>query len=585
VYCNTRIVATIGPEEQVIISDGAPRPVPYPERLSEFARRGAGVFRINMAFHRDMAALQLLRKGVFAATAALKRPVALLADLGPKIRIDGPPTALKLAKGETLTLHLTRKLAPTREVCSVLLYDRPVPGLLDCVGEALGRRKEILISIGEDDVVLSARRSGLQTAPGTLECTVVRAGSFRGRKGLTFRHVHVRFDRYLTPWVKTQLDFLLQHGGERLAFIALSFVQSSREVLEVRDYVRRRFIARRRAELAGLGYGLAGLSVGQVAAMCAPMLIVKVETAQAVRNIEEVVLAADGIMVARGDLGLQVGVENVPAIQKEIVRMCNLLGKPVITATQMLKSMTQHATPTRAEASDAFNAVLDGSDAVMLSDETSDGPYPYQAIEAASRIVFQAERLRARTGSPEERYKLMLKDSAALSVRAERVLKRLTRSGTQFRACWQSELEKTRARDVTDRVTEAACILSDAPGVRAIVAPTTTGTTPRMLARFRPHVNCIIGAAHDPRNLYKLLLSYGIRPVLIGAQFRHTSAAAARAVMDAIEAGYIKLSDNVVVTSGYPLFVPGRTNSIRLVRCREFLGLGTRSPASEDAGQ
>jgi pyruvate kinase len=126
--------------------------------------------------------------------------------------------------------------------------------------------------------------------------------------------------------------------------------------------------------------------------------VAKIETLDGVRNIDEILMAADGIMIARGDLGLQIGLARVPAVQKEIIAKCNRLGKPVITATQMLESMTEHPTPTRAEAADVFNAILDGTDAILLSNETSDGPFAVPAIRAAREIIAQAEKFRARAG-------------------------------------------------------------------------------------------------------------------------------------------------------------------------------------------
>jgi pyruvate kinase len=375
---NTRIIATIGPSDQKLVAGSSFRPVPYRERLSKFARAGADVFRVNMAFYPDRQAMDgLVNAGFFQAVRAVRKPVAVMADIGPKLRIAGPKEYVVLKRGEQLLLHFRDTVPGTAQSCSVVLYDEPFAAMLPALKQAFRLRKEVFIAIGEDDVVLSARQRNLNLRTGTLSCMVFRAGRFRGRKGLTFQHVRIEFPDYLAPRTRRQIDFLL---GYDIASLALSFVQGRREIAEVRNYVTRYSRAKR------------------TAARSAPMLVAKIETADGVRNIDEILGAADGIMIARGDLGLQIGLAQVPAVQKEIIRKCNRLGKPVITATQMLESMTEHPTPTRAEAADVFNAILDGSDAILLSNETSDGPFAVQAIRAAREIVTQAEKFRARAG-------------------------------------------------------------------------------------------------------------------------------------------------------------------------------------------
>jgi len=376
---DARIIATIGPSDQKLTAGSSVRPAPYLERLRKFARAGADVFRVNMAFYPNREAMdELVEAGFFRAVRAVRKPVAVMADIGPKLRIAGPAEHVALKRGERLRLHFRDLFRGTAHSCSVVLYDEPFAAMLPALKRALLLRREVFIAIGEDDVILSARPRDLNPRVGTLLCTVFRAGRFRGRKGLTFQHVRIEFPDYLALRTRRQIDFLLEHD---IASLALSFVQGRREIDEVRSYVARQSRAKR-----ATGRGT-------------PMLVAKIETLDGVQHIDEILGAADGVMIARGDLGLQVGLARVPALQKEIIAKCNWLGKPVITATQMLQSMTEHSTPTRAEAADVFNAILDGSDAILLSNETSDGPFAVQAIRAAREIVTQAEKFRARRRS------------------------------------------------------------------------------------------------------------------------------------------------------------------------------------------
>jgi pyruvate kinase len=640
----TKVVVTVGPPDQPIAANGAAKVIPYPERLDEFARLGADVFRVNMAFYRSRDEMNRgLRDGVFPAVRAIRKPVALMADLGPKLRIAGPSEKVELTRGSRMTLHFRDLVPGSRQDCSVMLYDEPFSELFERLEQTLrinpspqlSPRKrgegefslpasgagesskaqrlksgagesskaqrlksgagegskaqgfksgaEILIAIGEDEVILSANRDGIDRDRGTLDCTVFRAGRLGGRKGITFRDVTIKFPKYLTPEVKRQIDFALESGGEFMASIALSFIQGPAEILEVRDYIRR--LVRKQFQVSSSRFQVPECEPGTCnlgpetlpAGICSPLLIAKIETAEAVRRIDDILAVADGIMIARGDLGLQIGTDRVPAVQKTIIRKCNALGKPVITATQMLQSMTEHPTPTRAEAADVFNAILDGSDAIMLSNETSDGPFPYLAIKAAVGIALQAEAFQSevvdaaspprdrqgpgRGGDAASTHLEILRDSALL---AQAMKQRLAGPGRA------EELRLLELQDVTDRISEAAFVLSGLAGVTAIIAPTTTGRTPRMMSRFRPARVVIIGAAYDRYNYRKLLLSYAVRPIWIGTAFQTPSEMARRAISVAVQAKLVKWSDRVVITSGHPLFTPGMTNDVRLAKCSEF---------------
>jgi pyruvate kinase len=271
-----------------------------------------------------------------------------------------------------------------------------------------------------------------------------------------------------------------------------------------------------------------------------PDVIAKIETREAVENdkiLDKIIDEADGIMVARGDLGLQCELREVPGIQKKIIRKCNLRAKPVITATQMLDSMEKNPEPTRAEVTDVYNAIFDGTDAVMLSGETASGLYPFRAIRTMQEIAKEGENDFFARSNTEKRFEEILAE-------AEKVL--------------------PAAKRTTNRVSYAACSLSIGLDVKAIITPTTSGQTARVVSRFRP-VAPIIGAAHDDRTKRKLVLSFGIWPLrlpIIGCQTQEDIFRAA--IKEAKSQGYVKDYDQVVITAGSPVGTPGTTNTVRV---------------------
>jgi pyruvate kinase len=219
----------------------------------------------------------------------------------------------------------------------------------------------------------------------------------------------------------------------------------------------------------------------------------------------------------------------------------------------------------RAEATDVFNAILDGSDAIMLSDETCDGPYPYQAIETAVNIAVAAEKYYYALEDAQDRYKRIMNKSRVLTLRMIALSEDRKRSAPRrLRKYWSQESRMLKMQTVTDSITESACTLSSCPGVTAIIAPTTTGRTARMISRFRAAGVSIIGAAHDRYNKQKLILSYGVRPIEIGTGFKDSSAVAIAAGLEAQANGLTKRTDHVVVTAGSPLFDPGTTNLVMI---------------------
>lgn len=322
-------------------------------------------------------------------------------------------------------------------------------------------------------------------------------------------------DSYLELPALTEDDFAdIAFGLEAgVDFIALSFVGSASD-LEV---------ARRQIDRAG--------------AASRVMLVAKIERKEAIQRIGEIVAASDAVMVARGDLGVEMPVERIPLLQKQIIHLANEAGKPVITATQMLESMIEAGSPTRAEASDVANAILDGSDALMLSAETAVGAFPVEAIATMDRIARATERE---------------VDNQALTL--------LTRPSPV-------------AHSVADAIGEAATRMTRSVPVRAVVALTESGHSARVLARFRPAV-AILGATPDPRAARSLTLSWGVIPHVV-ARTPSTELMVHEALAAAVERGLAEVGELVVIVAGIPFGVRGTTNLIKL----QAVGDGFFAPA------
>lgn len=294
------------------------------------------------------------------------------------------------------------------------------------------------------------------------------------------------------------LKFSASNGVD---FYAISFVRSADDVLEVRRI------------LEGVGARI--------------QLVAKIETAAAWENIDSILKVSDGIMVARGDLGVEIPAEEVPLAQKSIIEKCNRLGKPVITATQMLESMVDRPSPTRAEASDVANAILDGTDAVMLSAETALGRYPVEAVRVMDRIAVKVES----------------------SARYEEVLARR-------RPGWGG------ANTVTDAVSYATCSIAQSLGAKAILTPTESGYTARMVAKYRPRAP-VVACTPDEAVCRRLSVVWGVIP-LKTCPGANTDETFSNSVKAALAAGAINGGDLIVVTSGVPVGIPGTTNMIRV---------------------
>ncbi len=460
----TRIVATLGPATD------------DPERLRALLAAGVDVVRLN-ASHGTPAEHKQRIDAVRRLSRELGRPVAVLLDLqGPKIRIGKlPPEGVVLHAGEV-----------------VQLTSRPdrAPQALPLDYEALPREVEPGHRILLDDGNVGLRV--LETDGTTISCRVEQGGRLTSHKG-----INVPGAPLSAPAV-TEKD---------LADVAFG-------VAEGVDFIAQSFV-RRAADVAGLRAHTAGVPI-----------IAKIERPEALAEIEAIITEADGIMVARGDLGVEIPLANVPAIQRQLLRAANRAGKPAITATQMLESMIEHPRPTRAEATDVHVAVLELTDAVMLSAETAVGHYPVEAVEAMVAIAEAAER------EPE--------------------LYTMARAGAE------------QARSATEAVAQAACEMAAELGAKAIVTSTSSGSTPRLVAKYRPAVP-VLALAHDERVRRRLMLTWGVTP-LAAPPIHSTDEMLAVASRLVVAAGYARLGDLVIITAGVPVGTPGHTNLIKVHR-------------------
>jgi pyruvate kinase len=462
---STKILATLGPASSTA------------ERIETLFRAGVDVFRLNFSHgsHEDhRARLETIR----ALEKTVGRPIGILADLqGPKLRLgtfaNGP---IKVAAGDKFRLDLDKTPGDQRRA----------PMLHPEIFAALTQGADLLIDDGR--VRLNVNKCG----PDFAECTVVTGGPLSDRKGVNVPGVMLPLSP-LTDKDRRDLAFALSMGVD---WIALSFVQRPDDVAEAR-----RLVAGRAAVLA------------------------KLEKPQAIEHLDQIVELADAIMVARGDLGVELPPEDVPGLQKKIVRVCRRAGKPVVVATQMLESMVHAPAPTRAEASDVATAVYDGADAVMLSAETASGEYPLEAVTIMDRIVTRVEH--------DPLYRPLMDADHA-------------------------EPEATAA----DAITAAARQVAHTVRAAVIVTFTTSGSTTLRAARERPEVP-ILCLTEKTETARKLCLCWGVHGV-VTEDVRSFADMVEKACAIALKEELAKRGDRLVVTAGVPFGTPGATNILRI---------------------
>jgi pyruvate kinase len=440
------------------------------------------VARLNLSHgsHRDHARLLTTVRRV---AHRLALPVAILMDLpGPKYRIGA----------------LQDGAVELRRSAQVILTTRPIAGNTQEVPVNLPTLPQD-VKVG-DSVLLddgAMQLKVLRTTTTDVVCRVVVGGTLTPGRGVVVPGMQTS-GPFLTPQLREHLDFTIAQQPD---YLAISFVSTAEDVRQVKDLVHQRS-----ADIP---------------------VISKIERGQAVTHLGEILRLSDGVMVARGDLGVDIPLEQLPMVQKEIIRQCNRLGKPVITATQMLESMVTAARPTRAEVTDVANAIFDGTDAVMLSAETSIGKYPAQAVTMMAKI--------ASTTDDQLPFEGMLLMKGAL-------------------------LEP----HIDDAISYDACRTAQQLGAKAIVAFTQSGSTARRVSKCRPHVP-ILALTADERVSRRLQLSWGVQVAHIDAP-ASVEELFTRGAQLAKQLGLAQANDLVVITGGIPLGVTGTTNLLKVER-------------------
>jgi pyruvate kinase len=463
----TKIVCTLGPASATVAV------------MEAMIRGGMNVARLNFSHgsHEDHGEkIRIIR----SLAARLERPVAILQDLaGPKIRIGAiPDPGIVLEPGDMFILT-TQEREGTPKGVSVTYPD---------LAAEVRPGDRLLLADGLLEVTV------VETRPTEILCRVVTGGLLTSHKGINLPTGTIR-----TPALtdKDREDLLFGLAAD-VDYVALSFVRTADDVRLVKELIRSQ-----------------GKDIPVVA---------KIEKHEAVDNLDAIIAVSDGVMVARGDLGVEIPLEDVPLVQKRIIAAANGQGKFVITATQMLRSMVGAPRPTRAEAADVANAVLDGTDAVMLSEESASGEYPVEAVRYMDRICRAAE-----AGFP-----------------------------------YGTFLEMMPAKEVSESVAHAACVLADHLDAKVIVSYTNSGATARFISRFRPR-QPIIALSPEEKTVVRLAMIWGCHPLLADNP-ENTDDLLEKAAESLLATGSLKAGDLIVITLGYPIWMMGSTNTLQVKR-------------------
>ena len=466
-YRNTKIVATLGPASST------------KREIRALIKAGVDVFRLNFS-HGNHEDHKLRFETIRQLEEELDRPIAIMADLqGPKLRVGVfKNDEIELTAGAPFVLDLDdapgssdRVQLPHQEI-----FDAAVVGM------------ELLLDDGKIRLrVQNASKSSIETK-------VVTGGTLSNRKGVNVPGVALGLSA-LSEKDRVDLGFALQLGFD---WIALSFVQRPADVAEARELIKGR-----------------------------ASVLIKLEKPAAIEHLDELVKLSDAVMVARGDLGVELPPEKVPGIQKKIVKLCRHWGKPVVVATQMLDSMVHAPAPTRAEASDVATAVYDSADAVMLSAETAAGEFPLESVDMMNRIILEVEDDEAHRILTDERHEVP---------------------------------EPT----VSDAITLAARQVAQTVSASCIITYTTSGSTTLRAARERPSVPilCVTSSIATAR---RLAMAWGVHSVHIAEEERF-SAVVRRALDVSKSQGFAEPGDQIVITAGVPMGKPGSTNVLRIER-------------------
>lgn len=467
----TKIVCTIGPASE------------SEEMLEKLIKAGMNVARLNFS-HGDHAEHKARIDTIRKVSKRLGKTVAILLDTkGPEIRTHNMKDGLiELEKGSEVTVSMT-EVEGTPEKFSVT-YEN----LINDVEEG----SYILL----DDGLIELQVKSIDKANGEVLCDVLNTGELKNKKGVNLPGVKVSLPG-ITDKDADDINFGISEGVD---FIAASFVRRPSDVLDIRKLLE----AKQNKNIS---------------------IIPKIENQEGIDNIKEILEVSDGLMVARGDMGVEIPPESVPMVQKDLIRQCNKLGKPVITATQMLDSMQRNPRATRAEASDVANAIYDGTDAVMLSGETAAGQYPEEAVKTMRNIAVSAEAA--------QDYKKLLSDRTKL-------------------------VETSLVNAIGVSVAHTALNLN----VKAIVAATESGSTARTISKYRPQSD-IIAVTPNAETARQCALVWGIFPVVKEGR-KTTDALLNNAVATAVETERVQNGDLIIITAGVPTGEKGTTNMMKL---------------------
>ena len=483
----TKIVCTLGPASD------------KEEILRELVKSGLNVARMNFSHgsHEEHKGRMDIVKKV---REDLGQPVAILLDTkGPEIRtgnFDAPEVLLE--EGEKFTITM-KDIVGNKEMCTVSykgLAKDVVPGDTILIDDGLvGLRVD---EVNGDDIV----------------CTVENSGVVKNHKGVNVPGVKINLPA-LTEKDISDIEFGISQG---IDFIAASFVRKASDVLAIREVLENNNATH-------------------------IQIISKIENQEGIDNIDSILQVSDGIMVARGDLGVEIPTPEIPIAQKMMIKKCNQLGKPVITATQMLDSMMRNPRPTRAEVTDVANAIYDGTDAIMLSGETAAGKYPVEAVKTMATIAKRTEE----------------------TLNYDNLLSKNARNN----------------ETVTDAISHATCTTAVNLNASAIITSTSSGHTPRMVSKCRPKCP-IIAATNDERVMRRLALTWGVYPVKAEVA-SNTDEVIENSIESSKQAGYIHNGELVVITAGVPVGMSGTTNLIKVHVISEEIvkGIGVGSKTVE----
>jgi len=466
----TKIICTIGPASK------------SSRMIQRLARAGMNVARINTAYGTEEEHTKVIRT-IRGVSTRLDVPVAILLDL----------PGIKLRTGQ-----LRRKEVYLKEGDQFSLTNEKVSGDEQKISVSL---PEILNDIKVGNTIFlnegAIQVKAISTTDSEVRCKVVVGGVLTSNSGINVPGVRLN-----VPSITGQDLKLLAFGLEQgVDFVAISFVRSAADIVRLRQFLYEK-----------------GASIP---------LIAKIEKHEAVNDIDRIIAEADGIMVARGDLGVEIPLKKVPIVQKKIIRKCNQVGKPVIVATQMLESMVGMVRPTRAEVSDVANAIFDGVDAVMLSDETAAGRYPVETARMMANIAVETEK----------------------TLPYERML-----------------LEKSEqvVPQTDDAISYGACHIAQQIRAACIVAYTSSGSTALRVSKYRPKTP-ILAITHNPDVARRLALSWGIEPYVVDRP-GNVDAMFQRGAQLALETGIARKGELVVITAGIPTGIPGSTNLVKVHR-------------------